>query len=158
MTSITKQMKPNGQLLSAVFATKNLLELRGDECDNLNWLASALTLLQNYFRSAVSYMHFRCRAVVCKQTVLIYLLSCSMSSFNVITALASATKFTLKSIQDLAWPILTSLHMRQSEVDSRCDRCESTWRHDHSAPIKYLIIQRLQLSPYAHYKPQLSFL
>jgi len=36
MTSITKQMKPNGQLLSAVFATKNLLELRGDECDNLN--------------------------------------------------------------------------------------------------------------------------
>jgi len=140
-----------------VFATKNLLELRGDECDNLNWLASGLTLLQNYFRSAVSYMHFRCRAVVCKQTVLICLLSCSMSSFNVITALASATKFTLKSIQDLAWPILTYTCVNR-KFDSRCDRCESTWRHDHSAPIKYLIIQRLQLSPYAHYKPQQSFL
>ena len=39
VTSITKQMKPNGRggrKLSAVFATKNLLELRGDECDNLN--------------------------------------------------------------------------------------------------------------------------
>jgi len=34
------------QKLSAVFATKNLLELGGDECDNLHFLDLKLTVLK----------------------------------------------------------------------------------------------------------------
>ena len=98
------QTEGGGRKLSAVFATKNLLKLRGDECDNLNWLASALTLLQNYFRSAVSYMHFRCRAVVCKQTVLIYLLSCSMSS--------STSSLHWRQLRNSHWNLSKTWHGR----------------------------------------------